>query len=135
MSTFKEINLPENIDDILEKPSRFGLPTFEEFKKNPEKYLGRDDEALASVDEAGFMLKNILKRVKFEIEGYRCKTLEEVERVAKNQGIPLKELDYYAQLVPQGGGNCDVVVKFMSKSDLQKHYEKNLIERKMKGIK
>lgn len=107
------------LDDILKDPKKFGLPTFDEFKKNPEKYLPHGD-VFAQVDEAGRALKPYLKKVIYEIEGYRCKTLEEVERVARSQGIPIADLDYRAVAVPQSSYTCDVLVRFLPKSKIDK---------------
>jgi hypothetical protein len=95
-----------------------GAPTFEQFKKDREKFLPQisGQEILASVDEGGKALKQSMnKRMMYEIEGYRCKTLEEVERVAKSQGIPIEALDYSPQVIPQAGHKCDILVKFVPK--------------------
>lgn len=91
-------------------------PTFEEFQKNRDHYLGRDFDKLSEVDNGSTMLNKLISRTRYEIEGYRCDTLEEVEKVAKNQGIPLRELDYRPQIMPIGGGKCDILVKFVSKN-------------------
>jgi hypothetical protein len=100
MDRLKEIK----VNDIYENPKSFGMPTFEEFKKNPERWTGRSDASLAEVSEGGLEVKSKYRKQTYEIEGYRCKTLEEVERIALSQGIKLKELDYRPQMIPQGGG-------------------------------
>lgn len=109
--------LPESIDDIYDNPHDFGAPTLEEFAKNREKWMGRDDDALISVTEGGQGIKKDYRRHQYEIEGYRCRTLEEVERIARSQGIPLRELDYRATLIDTGSGKNDVLVKFISKKE------------------
>jgi hypothetical protein len=106
-----EIFRDADMDDVLEDPTKFGAPSFDDFKKNREKWLGRDDEALGLADKGSgwaFVKKHI-----YEIEGYRCKTLEEVEHVALCQGIPLRELDYRPQMLPRGCGKWDILVKFV----------------------
>lgn len=113
-------NESTTMDDVLENPTRYGVPTPEEFRKNPEKWLGREDEKFALCDKGSSLLSRVVKRHVFEIEGYRCKTLEEVEKVALGQGIPLKDLDYEPELIPCGAGKYDVVVKFVSKKERQK---------------
>ncbi len=104
-------------DDIYEDPHAYGAPTLEEFKRNKEKYLGRDDEALSSVSKGGEISNNFTQKHVYEIEGYRCKTLEEVERVALSQGIPLRSLDFRAILIPQGAGKGNLLIKFISKDE------------------
>lgn len=110
----------KDAQEILENPSKFGMPTFEEFARNSEKYLGREDDGFAQVDRGSRNLDRHVERHIYEIEGYRCKTLEEVERVAASQGIALGELDYQPQVIPLGGGKCNILVKFVSKVERQK---------------
>ncbi len=107
----------ESTDDIYEDPHAYGAPTFEEFKKNRERYMGRDDDSLASVSKGGEISNRFTQKHIYEIEGYRCKTLEEVERIAKSQGIALRDLDYKAILIPQGAGKGNLLVKFVSKEE------------------
>lgn len=101
---------------LFDNPEEFGLPTFEQFRRNPEKYIGREDERLEEVDRGGEQIRNVVQRHIYEIEGYRCKSLEEVERVASQQGIPLRELDYRPEVVPTSAGKCDLLVRFVNKS-------------------
>ncbi len=108
------------MDDISEYLKKAGFPSFEEFSRNVEKYMGRDDDRLAEVDAGhGNALSKVVKKQTYEIEGYKCKTLEEVERIAKEKGIPLRELDYRPQLIPLGAGKADVLVRFVSKTKRQ----------------
>lgn len=109
--------LPKDTIDTIQK---MGAPSFEEFKRNRDKYMGRPDDVLSSVDQGGTMLKGYMKKVRYELEGYRCATLEEVERVASSQGIELSDLDYRAVCVPQSGYTCDILVKFMTKAEYER---------------
>lgn len=117
LERFAEIQSP---DEIMANPEAFGMPTFAEFAKNPEKWLGRDDDKLAWADAGSRALEKHVQRHIYEIEGYRCKTIEEVEKIASSQGIPLRELDYRPSVVPTGGGKCDILVKFVNKADREK---------------
>ncbi len=96
--------------DILKLP---GVPTFEEFCRNRDKYLAPVDD-FDLVDKGSRTMKNVKRHV-YEIEGYRAKSLEEVEKIASSQGIPIRELDYRPQIIPQGAGKCDIVVRFLPK--------------------
>lgn len=107
-------------EEFSANPERFGFPSFDRWEKEREKYLGKDDEILASADKGSELLSRSVKRHIYELEGYRCKNLEEVERVAREQGINLKGLDYRPQLVQAGAGKYDVIVRFVSKTDRQK---------------
>lgn len=108
------------LEDIQANPEAFGVPTFEDFSRNRKKFVRGEEDTLEQVERGSQNLGKIAKKYIFEIEGYRCKTLEEVQRVASSQGIPMKELDYTAQIVPIGGGNGDILVKFMSKAEKQR---------------
>lgn len=101
-------------DELMADPAAYGLPTFDQFAKNPNLFIDRDDERFIEVDRGSKNLDRHVQRHIYEIEGYRCGTLEEVERIANAQGIPLRELDYRPQVIPQGGGKCDLLVKFVS---------------------
>lgn len=108
------------LEDIQQDPEKFGAPTFEQFKKNRERYIGRDDATLAIVDKGSNNLSGMLEKYVYEIEGFRCKNLEEVERIAGDYGINLRDLDYRPELIPQGGGKAKMLIKFVSKEDREK---------------
>jgi hypothetical protein len=116
---------PQSQEDIIENPHKYGFPSFDEFKRNPEQWLGRDDESLAQADVGSTILNKTVRRHIYEVEGYRCKSLEEVERVAASQGIPLRELDYRPVLQQAGAGKYEIVVRFMKKSEIARRNVKN----------
>lgn len=107
-------------EEFSANPEKFGFPRFDQWKAKREKLLGASDEILSRADKGSELLAGQIKRHVYEIEGYRCRSLEEVERVAKSQGIDLKKLDYRPQLCQAGAGKYDIVVKFVSKSDREK---------------
>lgn len=94
--------------------NEFSIPSLEEFSKNPDKYRANQEQKFIEVDEGSQNLKNVQRHI-YEIEGFRCKNLEEVQKVAKNQGIPFTELDYKPEIMPMGGGKCDILVRFVPK--------------------
>lgn len=116
----KLIGSETTMDDLMAEPESYGLPTFDQFVKNSEKYLGRDDDRFMEVDRGSKNLDRHVQRHVYEIEGYRCKSLEEVERIAAQQGIALRELDYRPQVIPTGAGKCDLLIRFVSKETREK---------------
>ena len=116
----KKITADTQLDDIYDDPTAFGLPTFDEFRRNSEKYLGRDDDRLAEVSRGSTQLDKHVQKHIYEIEGYRCKSLEEVERIALSQGIQLRELDYVPVVTPTSAGKCDVKVTFKRRNEIAK---------------
>ena len=102
-------------DDFQEVCKKMGAPTFEQFCKNPDKYrkiTQSVNEVLGGVDKSSQIFKELISKQVYEIRGFRVKTLEEVERIANDHNIPLDK--YTAEIEPQGGGKCDVVVRFVS---------------------
>lgn len=107
-------------EEFQADPEKFGFPSLERWQKERERYLGREDEILASADNGSDLLRRSVRRHVYELEGYRCKNLEEVERVAREQGINLKALDYRPQVVQAGAGKYDIIVRFVARSDREK---------------
>lgn len=107
-------------EEFSSNPERYGFPSLDQWAKQREKYLGTEDDILASADKGSTLLSRSVQRHIYELEGYRCKNLEEVERVAREQGINLKGLDYRPQLVQAGAGKYDIIVRFVSKGQREK---------------
>lgn len=77
---------PQTIEDLAENPNKYGMPTFEEFRKNKEKWMGRADEEIAAIDKGDPMLKC---KQRYFIESYRVDSLEQAERIAIDMGYDL----------------------------------------------
>jgi hypothetical protein len=120
MSTarLREIDFQKVVDD----PKSFGAPTFEEFAKNPNKWLPRDEEVFDSIDNGptDSSLRQYIDKFVYEIEGYQCHSIEEAYRVAKEQGIPLKSLDYRVQILPETSYKGKFLVKIAPKQEFEK---------------
>lgn len=112
------------VEDALANPHLYGIPSFDEYCRNREKFVGKDDDVLSSVDQGGVLLKNRTKKIKYQIAGHRCDTLEEIERIAKNEGIAIKDLQYAAFIQPENGFDCEILVKFMSKEEYEERRAK-----------
>lgn len=114
----KVLVTPLDIKDVFDDPNRFGIPTFEQYAKNRDFYFrhfyGHEEDILASADRGSNIRDTIVKH-KYELDGYHCNSLEEVERVAKGQGIPLKSLEYRPEMIPLGGGKYEILVRFNTK--------------------
>lgn len=103
-----------NVEDIMADPTRFGLPTFDEFKKNPDAYKKREDQELISADGSSQVFRKLINKQRYAVNGYECKSLEEVERVARAEGI-WDNLAFVPQIIPIGAGKCDILIHFVSK--------------------
>lgn len=89
--------------DIIEDPRKFGLPTFEEFSRNPEKWRRPPDEILRSADKGSSILRK-LKEHRYYFEKIPCKSLEHVETVAKNEGVDTTTMQLKVGLESIGAG-------------------------------
>lgn len=100
------------VEELLGNPRKYGFPTFAEFAKNPDKFRTSSDDRLARVDESTQTFKHIVERQTYKILGYKVKTLEEVERIAKNEGFDLKNCKFVPQVIPTTAGKCEIIVEF-----------------------
>lgn len=105
-----------DFNDIIKDPKKYGAPTFEEYCADPEKWRGRADEVFSTIDNQKSILRDRFNKIIYKINGYECKTIEKVQSVAMDMGIEMHELDYKIQLIPQGGGECDVLIEFVHKA-------------------
>jgi len=108
---------PESLEDIISNPTRFGMPTFEEFRKNKEKYLGRADDMIAAIDRGDPLLGC---RQKYYVEHYRVESLEHAERIARDMGLSLfHDFVIDPQLRPDDSGGFYNEVTFRAKGLLE----------------
>lgn len=95
------------LEDIMENPTKYGLPTFEEFRANKEKWLGRKDDDIAAVDRGDPMLGCFQKYYIETAVGRRYGPfpLELIETMAIEEGMNLHH-DFIKdpQLRPDGAG-------------------------------
>lgn len=114
-----------SLSDLKNNPEKYGLPTFEQFVKNRNRYQTglSEQETLANIDNGSQNLRGIVRRYIFEVEGYQFKTLEAAERACKDMGIPVDT--FVAEVLPTVGGGGEIKVKFMSREEKQKRDQGN----------
>lgn len=106
------------IQDVMEDPRRFGMPTFEEFRKDPEKWKGRSDELLVSAEGSTTVksLRDSIEKQTYSCLGYDCGTsLEKVERIATEEGYKVSDLEMAPEIRPDVGGKVRIHVAFRAK--------------------
>ena len=106
----------KDIEEVMANPAALGLPTFEQFKRSPQFYKEKfgivKDDDFACVDKADAKFKPLIKKQRYFFDGFECKSLEEVERVANSNGVPIDQLKWAPEIVPLVGGKCEVHVHF-----------------------
>lgn len=111
------------LEDLYEDPKRFGMPTFEEFRKDPEKYKGRHDELLALADASSTVkeLRDKIQTQTYKCMGFDCgKSLEKVERIVKEEGYTMTQMDMVPRIYPEAGGKIRIETEFVVKPGVQK---------------
>ena len=88
-------NFADSFEDFLASPEKYGFVSFENFRKNKSKWMGRSDDILVSVDAGD---KFLHARHKYFVDGIPVDDLEKVERMAKDMGTTPEEA---FDLVPQ----------------------------------
>ena len=108
----------------FEALARMGFPSFDEFKKNPDKWRKASDEIFSSV-EASTQIKRqrrALKRQKFMWKDiYECDSLEKVQQIAKNEGFEPNDLEMVPLARQMDGtsqdGRLEIVIHFWPRDE------------------
>jgi len=103
-----------SFEDLEKNPNKYGVPTFEQFAKNPGFFRVNPEEAFLHAETGSTIFKKHIK-YRFFIDGYECKSIEEVERIAVDQGYRREDLDICPEIIPAGGGRAEFHVKFINK--------------------
>ena len=110
------MNAPLTPSDVMSDPTRFGLPTFDNFKKNPERYLGQVEDLLSCLEKGSEILGGYVRKHIAYVEGYRVRSYEEAQRVLRNMGIREDDIEWTANCVNMVAGKCDLEIKIFSKA-------------------
>ena len=112
---------PQNIDDILLDPNMYGLPTFDQYKKDPSKYKMPDDIIFQKVDEGQTKIKSVKKHnYKIKMASgvvYDCDSLEGVQSIADQEGFHICDLKLKPELreASTTGYEIDVIFEYPPK--------------------
>lgn len=109
------------IEDIQANPSKYGAPTFAEFRANPDRYRKKREHAYVQIDQgATGKLTYWISTQKYfvEVDGKRfeTKSLEKAQEVAHNEGITEDRLEWISELIPVSGTKAEVHVTLKRKS-------------------
>jgi len=113
MLAVKELSLAK-VEDLSENPTKYGLPTFEQFAANPDKYrnVASADELLAQIDKGSLMLGRMVVGHEYWVGYYHVTSLEKAERLLREMGTTISKETFTAELKDIGAGKCKIVVKF-----------------------
>jgi hypothetical protein len=116
------------LEDLKNDPKRFGLPTFEEFLRLRDRER-LDAEQLyfkAFSDQPGTSnVGHLLTSIRYKCFGYDCgKSLEQVQRVAENEGVHYSKLEFKPEMHQDSAGKYSMTVQVASKEWFDKRDEK-----------
>lgn len=99
-----------------------GFPPFDEFKKNPDKWRRRGDELFQSADESSITFRKLIKDTKYYWKDVmECKSLEVVERVARDEGFSIDQLEMSPKKFAISGtneqGGIEMRIQFWPKEE------------------
>lgn len=117
-------NEMEMIDwGFLEK---IGFPTIDEFKKNPDKYRKGVDELFASADastQSNSLRKKLDSQKHMWRDQYLCSSLENLERIAKEEGFQANDLEMLPTVRKLHGtdeaGDIEIIIQWWPKGEYQ----------------
>jgi hypothetical protein len=106
------------LEDLMDNPEKYGAPSFSNYMKNRHIWFPKNEEEIfETVDKGSLIFKKGLKKFRFEIFGIRCKNLTEVERIMLEHGLSMSQLDFKPDFIPLGGGEAEMLIKFVSKDE------------------
>lgn len=104
------------LDDILANPTRYGMPSFDEFRKAPDKWRKRPDDVFTLADGSTRVFRGAVAKQVYFIKGYKCDNLEKVERIAKEEGMNLYNLEMIPEVKPISSSQCEIHITFKEKA-------------------
>lgn len=114
----------QNFDtDFMKHPDRYGFCTFEQFRKNKTKWSSNPEQTLEVIAGAGTMFKGQIRKIRYELEGYACETLESVQSTARQMGFRDQDLTFFPVPYNHLAGKFDLLVRVFHKSTVDKRAE------------
>lgn len=108
---------------LIDWATRHGFPTFDQFRKNPDKWRQRADELFESIDNSSMTFKKQIAKQKYMWrDTHECTSLEQVQRICKEEGYSPLDLEMEPRVVPLDGtqqnGRVEITVHFWPKEEL-----------------
>lgn len=105
------------IEDLLANPHKFGIPTFEEFSRNPKRWRKSAEHALETAEKGSTTITGI-KAHQYYVEGVECESLEQAQRIMGDMGYRSDEVEFGVNLEDLKNGQIKAHVYFRKKQGL-----------------
>lgn len=109
------------IEDLAANPGKFGIPTFEQFCANPDRYRRKRTMSMDMLSNGPRQFRRDLNKIIYKINGHEMPE-DHVERALGDHGYTLADIDLLnrgtrlkkeVNMIPLGGGKYDIVVNFL----------------------
>lgn len=122
MTQLYDGDFEEGLQHIIAK---CGFPTFDEFRKYPDKWRKGTDDLFKSIDESSVAFRKLIKDTKYYWKDQiQCKSLEQVERIAREEGFAISDLEMCPKKFAVGGMNesagIEMVIQIWPKGEFIK---------------
>ncbi len=108
-------------DNEFEKdPSKFGFCSFEDFRKNKDKWTPKKDQIFEVIDNGSQAYKLKVRKYIYFYEHYKCDSLEQVQRHFDGQGLGSNDIVFLPRFITNEHGGNDCEVRVFSKEALKK---------------
>lgn len=120
----QDSNSDIDLADAMPALIAMGFPTFDQFRKNPDKWRKGTNEVLESADLSSVTFKDSVKRQVYMWRNkYTCKTLEQLETICKSEGYNPKDLQMRPIVKPINGtsnqGQVEIVIQFWPQDEFE----------------
>ncbi len=115
-----------DFNTLKNNPEKFGFPSAQQFISNPEKYIelfrGKETNVfdIVSNGSTNAGIRAATKSIKYTFRQYKSTRLEEIERIAKDSGVNLRQMQFKAVINNEGGQNGEIVVRFMENEEFER---------------
>lgn len=94
----------ENVELMQWVYNNTNFPTFAEFSKDPDKWRKNEEDLFDCIAQMNVFFKERVNNVTYRWRGkYKCKTLEELQKITRNEGYKGTDLEMVPVVKPTDG--------------------------------
>lgn len=113
----RPLNETTTLEDLQRNPHEYGLPTLEEFMKDPDKWRLPDSHNLNVLDNGSQGgLRKLIREQIYDYNGYRTRSLEHLEHILLNEGLSPKDIEMRGELLKDIAGKYAVLFTIKRKA-------------------
>ena len=105
------MNKTVTVEDIIRDPNAYGMPSFDQFRKDPDKFRDSEGARMGRLDQGSRVFNNLVEKQTYKYKKWETTSLEEFQRVLKNEGKDFMNMKLCPQVIPTKGGKCEIVIE------------------------